>query len=311
MDRYPSKPEQVISFDGMKLYFVPLPLGLDGFGRFLNSWLLTDRASGISILVDTGPASTAGLLDESLVSLGVEKIDYLVLTHVHLDHGGGAGHFLKRFPDTHVIVSPKGREHLINPSRLWAGSLSVLGYTAEVYGRPLPVPASAVVDCEKEKIPVEIIDTPGHASHHLSCVFGDILFAGEAAGVYLPAPSGREIYLRPATPPPFRMNTSLSSLDRLADKAVSIICYGHCGFSERPYEMIGFHREQLLLWEEVIGSVLAEMDFASMNIKEICMEELLERDPFLAPLSSFSVDVRKREEYFLGNSIMGFIGYLS
>jgi len=310
------KAELVLSSGGRDLYFIPLPMVLNGFGRFLNSWLLLDRLSDTSVLVDTGPASTFPILEEAIGSLGVEKIDYLVLTHVHLDHGGGAGHFMVRFPEARVIVSPRGVKHLIDPSRLWEGSLSVLGATAEAYGKPIPIPSAVIADYEKEKLPMEIMQTPGHASHHISCICGDILFAGEAAGVYLPVPDKNGIYIRPATPPPFRMDVSLSSLDLLSGRDVSVICYGHCGYSEKPAEAMQLHREQLLLWEREIGNILNERSYVKddgnlREITEICLEKLSKEDPLLVSLNLFPNDVSAREKYFLGNSIRGFIGYLS
>ena len=92
----------------VQLYLIELPMALPGYRYFLSSWLLVEKNQPRrTFLIDTGPARTVPSLLKSLESLGVSKIDYLLLTHIHLDHAGGVGHFIRRFPDTPVIVHQK------------------------------------------------------------------------------------------------------------------------------------------------------------------------------------------------------------
>jgi glyoxylase-like metal-dependent hydrolase (beta-lactamase superfamily II) len=303
--------------EDLELYIIDLPVRLKGFDTFINSWLLLDHNKDISVLVDTGPASTIPVLEESLSGMGITGIDHLLLTHIHLDHGGGAGHFIQDHPETDLLVSQRGVRHLVDPSRLWEGSVSTLGETAHVYGRPLPVPESALADPEKLDLPLEILHTPGHASHHLSFRYnGAILFAGEAAGVHLPMENDSHVYLRPATPPPFHLETALSSLDVLMKDPSSIMCYGHYGYTHEPAKMLDLCRTQLLFWEKEIADLLGP--HSSLLEKEkwseavpVCLQMLMEKDPLLASYGSLVADVREREFFFLQNSIRGFLGYLA
>ncbi len=314
----------------MDLYLIDLPLSVRGFQKFLNCWLIIDHPRDKIVLVDTGPASTIPFLEKALSSLGIERVDYLLLTHVHLDHGGGAGHFHEKFPLAQVLVSPRGSRHISDPSRLWEGSLATLGGMAEAYGKPIPVPPSAIVDPGRNLLPLKVIDTPGHATHHLSFLYEDILFAGEAAGVYLPrdpqigmdaiwieaclSPIMKDLpnYIRPATPPPFHMDTTLESLDLLNGRCVSTLCYCHYGFSNYPSMMLQSSRSQILLWEREIRYMLKEENGSGENrseddLVEISLHRLLQVDLNLRAFDFLVGAVQQREGFFLKNSIRGFI----
>ncbi|MCF0248258.1 MAG: MBL fold metallo-hydrolase, partial [Synergistes sp.] len=96
-------------------YRINLPIPRGGFESFLDGWLIDDREKERTILVETGPASAVPELLRRLEELKVNEIDYLILTHIHLDHAGGAGQFIEAFPDTKVLAPEKGRRHLIDP----------------------------------------------------------------------------------------------------------------------------------------------------------------------------------------------------
>ena len=144
---------------------------------------------GKNYLVDLGPASTVPALEKSLSTLGVEELDYVLLTHIHLDHAGGIGHLVKIFPGTRIVVPFRGRKHLIDPSRLWEGSLKTLGEMVLTFGEMIAVSEDDILKNTISIDGLEVWDTPGHASHHQSFLYkrGDenILFPGEAAGVML------------------------------------------------------------------------------------------------------------------------------
>lgn len=303
--------------DELELYLIDLPVRLKGFDNFINSWLLLDHTKDIALLVDTGPASTIPVLEEALSRMGITRIDHLLLTHIHLDHGGGAGHFIRNHPETDLLVSPRGIRHLVDPTRLWEGSVSTLGETAHVYGRPSPVPESTLADPEKMDLSLEIFYTPGHASHHLSFRYNKaILFAGEAAGVYMPMQNDNPVYLRPATPPPFHLETALSSLDLLMKDPSSIMCYGHYGYTHEPAKMLDLCRTQLLLWEKEIADLLGpDSSLLEKEKREevvpVCLQMLMEKDPLLVSYENLVPEVREREFFFLQNSIRGFLGHLA
>ncbi|MGZ3597897.1 MAG: MBL fold metallo-hydrolase, partial [Syntrophales bacterium] len=95
------------------LYIVDLDQPLEGFYNFLNSWVY--RQGGLTIVVDPGPRSTIPVLVKALKELDVKKLDYILLTHIHIDHAGGAGLLVGHYPDAMVICHPKGIRHMIDP----------------------------------------------------------------------------------------------------------------------------------------------------------------------------------------------------
>ena len=215
------------------------------------------------------------------------------------------------FPDTPIICHETGIRHLVEPSRLWEGSLKTLGETAEAYGPFQPVPSVHLYDAagyaEHGILPVM---TPGHAPHHVSYFMDDCLFAGEAAGVFIRI-SDNEDYLRPATPPRFFFFFFLSSVDELIKKAPSMICYGHFGFHDDAGGMLKTHRKQLLLWREIVeDEINLSRQIEDEAVVENSLQRLLKEDPCLKYFSHMDTLVQDREEGFLKNAIRGFIGYL-
>ena len=186
---------------------------LPGYRRFISCWL--SHGDGPTFIVDPGPHSTAGVLQNRLHDLGVEHLDFILLTHIHLDHGGATSRLLEAFPTARVVCQKKAQHHLTAPARLWEGSRAVLGAVADTYGEPQPVPESALATyADLATAGIEVIPTPGHAPHHLSFLHQGTLFVGEAAGTFLDL-GDHGWYLRPATPPRFFLETALASLDRL------------------------------------------------------------------------------------------------
>jgi len=190
-----------------------------GYEKFITSWLY--KGDEGAFLVDPGPACTLDTLLTALENEHISRLDWILLTHIHLDHAGGTGHLVKRFPEARVACHEKGVSHLIAPERLWHASLKILGRVAETYGQMKPVPEEKFF--RSSRIPfgsgIDMVPTPGHAAHHQSPVFKDWIFCGELLGMYLAL--DKEYYLRPATPSRFILEDYLSSMDRLSP-------YGGC-----------------------------------------------------------------------------------
>ncbi len=292
----------------MEFHLIDLPLPQIGFRRFISSWLLRDTARDKTYIVDPGPPSTWPVLREAVVGRGNDRVDAVLLTHVHLDHAGASGYVVREF-GAPVTAPEKGIPHLLDPSALWEGSKKTLGETALLYGEPLPVPPEMIFREDALPKKFSAVDTPGHAAHHQCFLYdGDgalTLFAGEAAGVYLEGEAPFP-YLRPATPPRFFPDVTLASLDRLLSLGCSRICYGHFGAAEGAREMLSYAKEQLLFWKDIVLGLLRR-GTAPEN-EERFFQELLDRDPFLAAWPRMDADIQERERMFLGNSIRGFLG---
>jgi len=129
-------------------------------------------------LVETGPGADHVRLSASLDALGVgpTELAHVVVTHIHMDHAGGAGALARRFPNATVWVHEIGAKHLAEPSRLIASTARTYGEDRmlRLYGEMLPVDVDrirAVVD--GDEIPLgdralTVVHTPGHASHHIA-----------------------------------------------------------------------------------------------------------------------------------------------
>ena len=274
-----------------------------GFDHFVGSWLYR---GDVNLLVDVGPARSAGRFVESLVEMDVDRVDYILLTHIHIDHAGGLAECLEHFPMARVICHNKGVRHLVDPSRLWDGSLKVLRRIAEAYGRPKPVPEQLFIPhTESPMKELMIIETPGHAPHHLSFSFRRHLFAGEAAGNYYTL--GDRDYLRPATPPKFFMEVFLASLDKLSSLEDQHICYTHFGEAQSSHRMVRRFRAQVLRWHEIIRE---EMSDDSNDLLTRCLERLLKEDDDLQAYETMGRDMQEREAFFIVNSIKGYIDFL-
>jgi len=288
-----------------KLYLIALTPPLQGFDRFIGIWLYTGSPA---FLVDVGPAATSAMLLKALEDLAIDHLDYLLLTHIHIDHAGGIGEIATAFPQAQIVGHARGLPHLVQPDRLWKGSLKSLGPTAEAYGPIRAVTPGRVRDAATLDDPrIRIISTPGHSPHHISYAVEDILFAGEAGGVCLATPCPVP-YMRPATPPRFFLETALESLDRLIALNPSKIAYSHFGLFPDARNLLLSHRRQLLLWEEVIGRTLPAA--GTEDATRDCLERLLTEDTRLEAYLTMANQEKNREKGFLENSIRGFIGYI-
>jgi len=204
-------------------------------------------------LIDTGTPHAATRLREALGSATPEVI---LLTHIHLDHAGGAPGIVEAFPQTTVYVHESGVRHLTDPTRLNASVRSATGPLADLYGAMAPLPSERIeslhdgdeIELGRGRF-IQVIATPGHAPHHL-CFFersGRALFCGDAVGVWR---FGEHI---PATvPPSFDLKASLRDLDRLRVLQPKTLCFPHFGQADRAAEVLDRYETILQDWVEAI-----------------------------------------------------------
>ncbi|MGJ7904313.1 MBL fold metallo-hydrolase [Lysobacter sp. 1R34A] len=221
-----------------------------GFQRpiFDAAYLVVD--SGRGAFIDCGtqhsiPALLAALPPQGLTPADV---DWLILTHVHLDHAGGAGALMRQLPNARLVVHPRGAPHMIDPARLVAGATAVYGEAemARSYGEIAPVAAERVVIARDGHIvelggrPLLCVDTPGHARHHL-CVWDErsrSWFTGDTFGLsYREFDSARGPFVIPTSSPvqfePEPLKASIRMLLASDPEAMYLTHYGRVGDVQR------------------------------------------------------------------------------
>ena len=289
----------------MNITLIEIKQDVPGFDSFFGSWVCQ---GDLNVVIDVGPANTAAGLIGSLTTLGLDRLDLILLTHIHIDHAGGLADLLDHYPMARAMCHEKAIKYLVDPSMLWSGSLKVLGSIARMYGPPRPVPKERVIPhTENDVKDLLVLETPGHAVHHLSFSFENRLFAGEAGGVYLPM-NGHE-YMRPSTPPRFFFNVCMKSIENLMVLKDQSIYFAHFGEAESSRRLLEISRKQHLLWKEIIYDYAAPGQMDDEDLISKCIDILLEKDPNLTAFGQMDPDTRKRERFFMANSIKGFIGY--
>lgn len=285
----------------MESIFIPIPLPKPEFRSFFCSYLIEGPPT---CLVDVGPYSGHKELKKRLYELGVTSIEYILLTHIHIDHAGALGPILEAYPKAKAVCHELGLRFIPNPDSFWDASLRVLKDRAMEYGKPEPVPIERLLSHKEAKIPgVSIIPTPGHASHHISFITDTEIFAGEAAGNHFTIRENH--YLRPATPPRFFLDQAIRSVESLMETGKEIICYAHCGKSDSAQKLLNEFRAQLKDWHIWVDEMLKK----KLSIDEIA-DELVRRDHRLNGFHSMSIEEQNREREFIKNSILGFKGYV-
>jgi glyoxylase-like metal-dependent hydrolase (beta-lactamase superfamily II) len=205
--------------------------------RFDASFLIVEN--GRAAFIETGPNSAVPHLLAALEAHGLERdaVDYVIPTHVHLDHAGGAGLLMQQLPQANLVIHPRGARHMIDPSVLMEGVRAVYGdeVAARDYGELAPIPAERVVTTTDGMVielsgrPLLFADTPGHARHH-HCIWDEESrgwFTGDTFGIVYPelAP-----YIVPATAPvQFDHEALHASVARLLAKQPQFMYLTHYG----------------------------------------------------------------------------------
>jgi glyoxylase-like metal-dependent hydrolase (beta-lactamase superfamily II) len=287
---------------GKSIYQVELNTG--GIPQLICSYILMGKKP---ILVESGPTSSVPNLLSALEELGVPfgDVEYIAITHVHLDHGGGAGILLKSLPNAKIIVHSRGMPHLVNPEALWHSANSVLGFIADIWGPPESVPKDRIIPITEgsfdlgdgEKLTA--IETLGHASHNLSFreSFNGGVFPGDAAGTYV-AKYGVVV---PTTPPPFRLDVELASLDKIIALNPTELYFSHFGKAGNAVQRLQDYKVQLQMWADIA------LDGVSKNqsLEEV-RDRIIVQDKVLNTIIDYVRNHKIYSKTMLENCVRGF-----
>ncbi len=202
-------------------------------------YVVEDR--GCVAIIDTGVGASIPALLQKLEEIGLtrDNVEWVIPTHVHLDHAGGAGALMQALPNARLGVHPSGAEHMIDPTRLEAGVRALYGdaFFEREYAPLIPVPADRVEILEDEtdlRVGTRLLDvlhTPGHAWHHLSLLdtASNILIAGDAFGASYPPYVGEQhAFAVPVVPPPqFKPEAYQATLQRIVELLPTAVAPAH------------------------------------------------------------------------------------
>jgi glyoxylase-like metal-dependent hydrolase (beta-lactamase superfamily II) len=277
-----------------------------GMKNFIACYVVRGRRIA---MVETGPASSVPNLLSGLRKLDVEpaEIVYVAVSHVHLDHAGGAGTLLKHLPNANVIVHPRGASHLAHPQKLWEQSKLILGSITKLYGEPEPVPEDRIISAKDgmtfdlgDGVELKVIETLGHASHHQSYCEkpGQGIFPGDAAGIYL----NKINVIVPTTPPPLRLDVALASLDRLISLKPKSLYYSHFGKAANGVGKLNAYVRQLKLWAEI-----AKQGIDRSEGLAAITDHIIEKDESLRRALDYVKTHPVLGETVLSNSVQGVV----
>ena len=290
---------------GKNLFMVELETG--GFKNLICSYVIKGRNP---FLVESGPTNSIQNLLTALEQLDVkvDDVEYVAITHVHLDHGGGAGTLLKSLPNAKIIVHPRGMQHLIDPERLWTSSRKVLGFVSDIFGKPEPVPKDRVIPVTEGSFDLgygdklTVLETIGHASHNLSFQesFNGDVFPGDAAGTYLPEFD----VIVPTTPPPFYLDAALASLDKIISLKPTALYFSHFGKALNAKQRLEDYKIQLQLWAEIAEEGVKK----NWSLEQI-RDRIIMEDNVMGLIKDFVLTHRIYSKTVLENCVRGFIEY--
>ncbi|MEO6926184.1 MAG: MBL fold metallo-hydrolase [Rhodanobacter sp.] len=216
--------------------------------RFDAAYLVVE--DGHAAFIDCGTNHSVPRMLDALEGAGltVANVDWLILTHVHLDHAGGAGELIARLPNARLLVHPRGARHMIDPSKLWAGASAVYGEAVmeREYGRLRPIPVERVVEAH-DGYEVDLagrvlraLDTPGHAKHHnaIHDERANVCFTGDVFGLsYREFDTANGPFILPTTSPvqfdPHELHASIKRLVALKPTAMYLTHFSRVEDIER------------------------------------------------------------------------------
>lgn len=246
----------------------------NGFGVYtIDSLYWRERMAAVYLIrqgdqlaiVETAHVHSLTLVLEAISELGLTKDDvkYIFLTHIHLDHAGGAGAYMQKFTQAQLVVHPKGLRHMINPAKLEAGATVVYGqeFVHKMYGKLLPIAAERIIsagdgteiDFNGRKLICR--DAPGHANHH-NIIYDSLsqgIFSGDVFGIGYPELKvGDDVIVFPSTTPVnFDPEKMLKSIELIMSYTPQVIYLTHFGVARNIQQMAADLQRMLVAYIEI------------------------------------------------------------
>lgn len=270
-----------------------------GLGRpGLAACYLMEEQGRLAI-IETGIAATVPRLLALIAERGYspEQVDYVIITHVHLDHAGGAGGLMQALPKAKLVVHPRGARHMIDPAKLQAGAMAVYGeerYRA-TYGELIPVPEDRVIVADDNfslnfngRI-LRFYDTPGHAKHHF-CVYDEVscgIFTGDTLGIVYPELcNGIENFVMPTTTPiQFEPKKLQLSIDRLFALKPDFFYLTHYGRVQANQHHVSLLKQQLDDYVEIANQYADQSNRQEKMSRALLDKTLQDFSDYHSPLS--------------------------
>lgn len=275
------------------------------FAEFKPTVYLIREPQGV--LIEPGPSATVGTIQEALAQVGMTDLTYIIPTHIHMDHAGGAGALAELFPRAKVIVHPRGLKHAVEPSRLIESVKMVWGDDFEEHFGPIiPVPESQIQAVDDGEVitagsrELQMIHAPGHAPHHLVIFDSKVkgLFCGEAVG--LPG------YQMPTVAPmSFNLETYLSTIERLQQMnlAAEVLFYSHGSVERDPAVLMARAADNA----RAIGDIVLEGLKVKESPEDICRRVggyVYDRHRLRLDQRSLDITVTSYTFYFQGKGLV-------
>lgn len=309
----------------VKVKYIAVPQSIEGLENIFGGWLVrlpcpTAPTGEFVALVDVGTATAAPAFIAALKQEGVERIDLVLISHIHVDHAGALADVLAAYPTARAVCHSRGLAHLANPERLWESTRTVMSVLADMYGRPKPVPPERLVGLSPDEfstLPPEILPfgfpeigvmaVPGHSPHSMFYSLGDYYFIGEAASCTFEFQN--QVFFRAATPARFELPVFVRSINKLLTLPERPAFAGH---SPRPYPshwLLTRSREQLYRWLDLLAPVALPEPGENQEVHlEHLLELIIREDPDFGPIGVWAAP--KWDRFFHKNSIFGFVDYL-
>jgi glyoxylase-like metal-dependent hydrolase (beta-lactamase superfamily II) len=246
-------------------------------GPFGVSGVYVLKGDGLT-LIEAGTSLTAPHILETLRQMGYQEGDLkrILVTHVHLDHAGAVGWWVKQAPQVQVFVHERGAIHLQDPSKLIHSAKTVYGSLDEVFalhGEILPVPRKNLMPVLNGSLEIgkgltlKLFPTPGHAPHHLSAIEPErgYIFSGEALGHYYPE---SDLLIPAVAPPSFDLTDSLETIGRIRELRPKVVCFSQFGPHPDP---------PFVIQESVRQITLCDAQMKEARRRGLSRDEIIEK----------------------------------